>query len=162
MEDKKSRKEQLLKELQDLENENLGEVEDLGIQRTKDAVEDEVEEEKPKTIVRVKKERTPAQLKAFEKARETAKLNAEKRKKEREEKAEQERKVIEEKLVKKAISVKKKQIKKQAVLDEISDDDTDMVEIEKIAKKLPAKRSVVKSKELPAEEKKDPCPYYFY
>ena len=111
--------------------------------------------------MRVKKERTPAQLKAFEKARETAKLNAEMRKAERELRAEEERKVLEEKVVKKAISVKKKQIKQQAVLDEISDDETDMVEIQKIVKKLPATRSVVKSKELPAE-KPVPSPYTFY
>ena len=111
--------------------------------------------------MRVKKERTPAQLRAFEKARETARVNAEIRKAERDLRAEEERKVIEEKVVKKAISVKKKQIKKQAVLDEISDDDTDMVEIQKIAKKLPATRSVVKSKELPAE-KPAPSPYIFY
>ena len=83
------------------------------------------------------------------------------RKAERELRAEEERKLLEEKVVKKAISVKKKQIKKQAVLDEISDDETDMVEIQKIAKKLPATRSVVKSKELPAE-KPTPSPYTFY
>ena len=161
MEIKKSRKEELLKELQDLESENLEDVGDLGVQRSKDAVEEEDVEEKPKTIKRVKKERTPAQLKAFEKARETARVNAEIRKAERDLRAEEERKVIEEKVVKKAISVKKKQIKQQAVLDEISDDETDMVEIQKIVKKLPATRSVVKSKELPAE-KPVPSPYTFY
>ncbi len=41
MGDKNSRKEQLLKELQDLENDNLESSEDLGIQRSKDAVEEE-------------------------------------------------------------------------------------------------------------------------
>ena len=160
MGDKNSRKEQLLKELQDLENDNLESSEDLGIQRSKDAVEEEHIIEPPKTVLRVKKERTPAQVKAFETARETRRINAEKRKDERDLLAQQERKLVEEKLVKKAISVKKKQIKQQAVLDEISDDDTDMVEIQKIVKKLPPKKTVVKEIELPTP--KAPAPYLFY
>ena len=75
--------------------------------------------------------------------------------------AQEERKVLEEKLVKKAISLKKKQIKQQAVLDDISDDDTDMVEIEKIVKKLPAKKSIVKEIVLPSGPP-NPSPYLFY
>lgn len=159
MGDKKSRKEQLLKELQDLENEKVEEVEDLGIQRRKDAVEEEAIEDEPKPVLRVKKPRTEAQIKAFEKAKETARLNAEKRKTERDLVAQQEQKVVEEKLVKKAIAVKKKQIKKQAILDEIEDDDTPLEEIEKIVKKLPA-RKVVKEVDLPV--KPIPNPYTFY
>jgi hypothetical protein len=42
---------------------------------------------------------------------------------------------LEDKIVKKAISIKKKQIKKEAVLDEISDDETPMEAIKQIAKK---------------------------
>jgi hypothetical protein len=42
---------------------------------------------------------------------------------------------LEQKIVKKAISIKKKQIKKEAVLDEISDDETPMEAIKQIAKK---------------------------
>lgn len=159
MGDKKSRKEQLLKELQDLDNEKVEDVEDLGIQRRKDAVEEEAIEDEPKPVLRVKKPRTEAQIKAFEKAKETARLNAEKRKTERDLVAQQEQKVVEEKLVKKAIAVKKKQIKKQAILDEIEDDDTPLEEIEKIVKKLPA-RKVVKEVELPV--KPIPNPYTFY
>lgn len=162
MGDKNSRKEQLLKELQELESDNLEDVGDLGVQRPKYGVEEEKEEEKPKTIMRVKKERTPAQLKAFEKARETARVNAEIRKADRDLVAQEERKLVEEKLVKKAISVKKKQIKKQAVLDEISDDETDMVEIEKIVKKLPAKNSEPIPIELPAPKPVAQIPYRFY
>tara|TARA_R110002126_G_scaffold10041_3_gene44949 strand:+ start:2080 stop:2553 length:474 start_codon:yes stop_codon:yes gene_type:complete len=157
METKLSKKERLLKELKDLENDNLEEPEDLGIQRGKG---DDDEVEKKETITKAKKPRTEAQMKAFEKARENARLNAEKRKAEREAKALEERKIVEDKLVKKAIALKKKQIKKAAVLDEISDDETPMVEIEKIVKQLPAKKGkgIV---ELPSVEKK-PNPYIFF
>ena len=157
MEAKLSKKERLLQELRDLENTEPEEPEDLAILRGKG---DEEEKEEPKSITKAKKPRTEAQMRAFEKAKETARLNAEKRKAEREMKAEEERKIIEEKLVKKAIAVKKKQIKQQAVLDEISDDDTPIEAIEKIVKKLPAKEkreAVV----LPAE-KKEPPKYIFY
>jgi len=157
METKLSKKERLLKELKDLENDNLEEPEDLGIQRGKG---DDDEVEKKETITKAKKPRTEAQMKAFEKARENAKLNAEKRKAEREAKALEERKIIEEKLIKKAIAVKKKQIKKAAVLDEISDDETPLVEIEKIVKQLPAKNKSKTAIELPA--KKEPSPYIFF
>lgn len=157
METKLSKKERLLKELKDLENDNLEEPEDLGIQRGK---EDDDEVEKKESITKAKKPRTEAQLKAFEKARENARLNAEKRKAEREAKALEERKIVEEKLVKKAIALKKKQIKKAAVLDEISDDETPMVEIEKIVKQLPAKTRSKTAVELPVEKK--PNPYIFF
>ena len=49
------------------------------------------------------------------------------------------KKQIEEKIVKKAVAIKKKEIKKRAVLDEISDDDTPIEEVKKIAKKIPQK-----------------------
>ena len=42
---------------------------------------------------------------------------------------------LEDKVVKKAISIKKKQIKKEALLDEISDDETPIQKIKEIAKK---------------------------
>ena len=158
METKLSKKERLLKELKDLENDNLEEPEDLGIQRGKG---DDDEVEKKETITKAKKPRTEAQMKAFEKARENARLNAEKRKAEREAKALEERKIVEDKLVKKAIALKKKQIKKAAVLDEISDDETPMVEIEKIVKQLPAKTRSKTAVELPSVEKK-PNPYIFF
>jgi hypothetical protein len=44
-----------------------------------------------------------------------------------------EQKLKEEKIVKKAIAIKKKQIKKNAVLDEISDDDTPLEKIKEVA-----------------------------
>ena len=42
---------------------------------------------------------------------------------------------MQDKVVKKAISIKKKQIKKEALLDEISDDETPIQKIKEIAKK---------------------------
>lgn len=154
--EKLSRKEQLLKELRDLENAKPEESEDLG---KSDAVIDDEEDEEPQTITRAKKPRTEAQMKAFEKAKEKAKLNADKRKAEREAKALEEQKLIEEKLVKKAISLKKKQIKQQAVLDNIEDDDTPLPEIEKIVKELPAKFRKPVKQEMPVPK---PPAYIFF
>jgi len=148
--EKISRKEKLLKELQDLENEKPEQVEDLGIQRTETDNEDD-EDDEPQTITRAKKPRTEAQMKAFEKAKEKARINAEARKAEREAKAQEERKEIEEKLVKKAIALKKKQIKQQAILDNIEDDDTPLPEIDKIVKQLPAKFKKSVKQDLPTQ-----------
>ena len=50
-------------------------------------------------------------------------------------KQEEEKKRQEELIIKKALALKKKQIKKEAILHEISDDDTPIEEIKKIAKK---------------------------
>jgi hypothetical protein len=156
METKEQRKLRLLKELQDLEIVETDDVEDLAILRGKGDIEPK---EKNKTISGNKKPRTEAQIKTFEKARETARLNAEKRKTERDMRAEEERILMEEKVVKKAISLKKKQIKQQAVLDEISDDDTPIEKIKEIVKKLP-KKGLPTAVELPA--KREPPKYRFY
>lgn len=48
----------------------------------------------------------------------------------------EEKKKKEELILKKAMSIRKKQIKEQAILDEISDDDTPIEEIKEIAKKV--------------------------
>ena len=55
---------------------------------------------------------------------------------------------IEQKIVKKAVSIKKKQIKKEALLEEISDDETPMEKIKEIAKKKnhPAPQQPVNAK----------------
>ena len=156
METKEQRKVRLLKELQDLEMDNIEDLEDSSILRGKG---DDETKEPDETITAVKpkqkKPRTEAQMKTFEKARATAALNAETRKAERDVRAEEERKLMEEKIVKKAISLKKKQIKQQAVLDEISDDDTPIEKIKEIVKKLPHKTKI-------EEPKKEPPKYRFY
>ena len=86
-----------------------------------------------------KKERSARQIKAFEACLLKKKVNADKRFNDAKKLAEYEKKELEEKVVKKAISIKKKQIKKQAVLDEISDDDTPMEKIKPKPKPVPVK-----------------------
>ena len=61
-------------------------------------------------------------------------------------KQEEEKKRQEELIIKKALALKKKQIKKEAILHEISDDDTPIEEIKKIVKKPATK----KTESLPA------------
>ena len=160
--EKISRKEQLLQELQDLEEPNtegLEEEKDEPIQAVKGTeVEVKGDTKKP---VKEKKPRTAKQIEAFEKARLTREKNALARKQMRDEEAIAIRKEVEDKLVKKAIAVKKKQIKQEAILDEISDDETPLEEVEKIAT-----RSVAKTR-LKREVSKDFPPavvapkYYF-
>jgi uncharacterized protein (UPF0335 family) len=95
--------------------------------------------------------KTEKQLEAFSKARERRMENISSRKqtiKELEDKAREE---LDSKIVSKAISIKKKQIKKNAELDEISDDDTPLEEVMKIAKKpkpVQQKKSVAISEPL--------------
>jgi hypothetical protein len=84
--------------------------------------------------------KTEKQLEAFSKARELRKINIERRKQAIQEFEDKAREELDNKIVKKAISIKKKQIKKNAELDEISDDDTPLEEVMKIAKK-PKQRS---------------------
>lgn len=150
----KSRK-QILQELLDLENEKVEDVEKLPEIPVKTSIntdisskEIESETEETETLTRAKKPRTAKQLEAFEKAKAIRDANALKRKEEAKRKAEEERKIIEEKLVKKAISIKKKQIKKQAVLEEISDDETPIEKVKEIAEKIK-----ITPKQLPAPEK---------
>lgn len=123
---KSSRHSELLRELQELENENLKDLEEPT--QTHAAVD--IPPPTPTDTIDAavqapKKPRTAKQLEAFEKAKAIRDANFLKRKQEAERIAAEEKKKIEEKLVKKAIAVKKKQIKQQKILDEIpSDDDT--------------------------------------
>ena len=134
----KSRK-QILQELLDLEDQK---VEELQVPPSEEIVS---EPENNDCITRVKKTRTPKQLEAFERAKAIRDANTLKRKEDAARKAEEERKIIEEKLIKKAISLKKKQIKKQAVLDEVSDDETPIEKIKEIA-------ASVKSEPIPIRQ----------
>ena len=130
---------------------------------------------KPRTQPAIKKERTEAQKEATRKMLEARdKKRAERpsvaavkqdlkalREQQIEELKAQAVKDYQDSLVKKAISIKKKQIKKKAELDEISDDDTSMEEIRKIAKrqspdglkKLPAKVSNPAPRSFPTPQK---------
>lgn len=129
-------KRQLLQELLELENQDLGDVEEpVKIDAVKkDApilINDCEDDNTP--ITKPKKQLTEKQLEALKKGQQRRDENRARNKLIKEHKEEQERKLIEEKLVKKAISIKKKQIKKQAVLDEISDDDTPIQKIKEIS-----------------------------
>lgn len=153
----KSRK-QILQELLDLENEKVEDVEKLpeipvkiSINTDISSKENESETEETETLTKAKKPRTAKQLEAFEKAKAIRDANALKRKEDAKRLAEEERKLIEEKLIKKAISIKKKQIKKQAVLEEISDDETPIEKVKEIAEKI--KHVDNQKKNLPAPEK---------
>lgn len=150
-------KRELLKQLLELEDEDIG---DLGkSQEHKDNKPVEITEtindkrrdgqissldldeekvvEKPRNASNlVKKKLTEKQLEALKKGQDKRNENRIKNKLEKEKKEEEERKILEEKLVKKAIAVKKKQIKKQALLDEISDDDTPIQKVKQIAEKI--------------------------
>jgi hypothetical protein len=68
--------------------------------------------------------------------------NARLREQERKLLLEQQQKELEEKIIKKAVSLKKKQIKKQAVLEDISDDETPIEVIKEIKRKIPAPQPV--------------------
>lgn len=89
-------------------------------------------------VQKIKPPRSAAQVAAFKKVQAKRDENRVQRlvEKKLKEKADQEE--LEAKLVKKAVSIKKKQIKKQAILDEISDDDTPIETIRAVQK--PVKR----------------------
>jgi len=131
----KPTKKELLQQLLDLEDNNLGEV----------GKTDEEKEEKIETIddkeqiTKPKKKLTEKQLEALRKGQQTRDANTKKRREEAERIAEEERKKLEEKIVRKAISIKKKQIKKQSALDEIEDDETPIQKIKSTFEKSGAK-----------------------
>ena len=147
-----------LEQLEILEEQKEEEVEDDNIQKTK-SVKKKIYNVKPKDPDAPKKERTPAQKLAWEKALATRKANRDARLKEKqtmneviEEQKKISKKKVEDKIVKKAISIKKKQIKKEEVLDEISDDETSYEEIKKIAKAKPRPKAKPKYYEEEEEE----------
>jgi hypothetical protein len=76
-------------------------------------------------LTKPKKKLSEKQLEALKKGQQTRDDNRKKRLEEMQLKKEQEKKILEEKLVKKAIAIKKKQIKKQALLEELSGDETE-------------------------------------
>ena len=148
--DGKPTKKQLLQQLLDLENNNVGdlgksnEITEPNLETINDN-KNETEEEISDSIVKPKKKLTEKQLEALKKGQQTRDANTKRRKEEAQRKAEEERKIMEAKIVKKAISIKKKEIKKQAVLDEISDDDTPIQKIKEISigTKVPVKPPLI-------------------
>lgn len=121
---KSSRHAELLRQLQELENENLGDVEDPPKSDAANTASPPVQSDCIDAAVQApKKPRTAKQLESFEKAKAIRDANYAKRKQEADQLAAAERKQIEEKLVKKAIALKKKQIKQQKILDDIPSED---------------------------------------
>ena len=125
-------------DLQDLEDLNTEEVvAEKPLQKLKVKKNETIIEVEKKT----KKEKTPKQIEAFNKAREKMLDNLKVRKEKQDEEAVIKRIELENKIVSKAIAIKKKEIKKKAILDEIGDDDTSIEKIKKIAKKISTKEA---------------------
>lgn len=142
-----------IKELEQLEN----------LEITNEALE-------PQTLQAPKRKRTPTpkQLENLKRMREIQqqktkenqikkKLEEEAIEKEIKRRLDEERKILENKILKKAISIKKKEIKKQAVLEEISDDETPMEKIKEIANK-----KQIQGQKLPATESINTKPKYIF
>lgn len=106
--------------------------------------------------------KTEKQLESFKKAREIRQANILRRKQEIQELEKQAKEELDKKIVSKAISIKKKLIKQNAELDAVSDDDSPLEEVIKIAKKKPAQKKVVKqiSKQVVSEEIEQTEPQY--
>jgi hypothetical protein len=149
-----------LQELQDLENLKVEDVEKplqkMKIKKGEKPVTEDAVSIKDATVGKAleatvgKKPRTEKQLEAFAKAREKMMLNLKERKEKKALEDAERKKEIEEKIVKKALAIKKKQIKAKAIIESISDDDTPIEEVKKIATKI----AVSKGKALEPEPPK--------
>jgi len=151
-------KKDLLLELLQLENENVGSV---GNEEKTDAVNEELPEEKVESIqaVKPKKVLTEKQMEALKKGQAKRDENRETKRKEAEQKALEEKKMAEEKLIKKAIAVRKKQIKKEQILNELSDDESEATvgTVQKVKEKKPPLEKV---EPKPLEPKKPTVKFY--
>jgi hypothetical protein len=125
------------------------EEEDYPLQAPKITL-DKVKEPKLDKRVKGGYERTEAQKAATAKLRAANDLRIERIRKEKAEQEEAKKKAFEEKVVQKAIALKKKEMK-QAILDEISDDDDTIEEINKM-------KEIVKQKKAPPKPKPVPVP----
>ena len=134
----KSKKE-LLRQLLELEDDDLGEVGEIMQSKKEPPIEQtdiiNAVQNEEETLTKPKKQLTAKQLEALKKGQDKRNENRVKNKLEKEKKEAEEKAMLEEKLVKKAIALKKKQIKKQALLDAISDDETPIEKIKQIAEK---------------------------
>lgn len=136
----KSRKEELLRELQDLEALESEEPVNNPSKETDVRTDKNETENAAEKVQAPKKPRTPKQQEAFMKAVETRKANEAKRKAEREAKDAEEKRILEEKLVKKAIAIKKRQIKKEQLIDQIAEEKPPLhVQAPKAEPKIPEK-----------------------
>lgn len=115
-----------------VEVDSLEEVEELTY---KQKYEEMMKSKEPK----VKRERTPAQVAAFQKAVETRLTNAKKRKEEMTAIAESQKKELEKKILKKAVAIKKREIRSRIALETIESDDEPVEDVLRKAKNLPPK-----------------------
>lgn len=141
-------KKQLILELLELEDDALGEVgksteTNITITENKNDTIDG-KEEIEQSITKPKRKLTEKQLEALKKGQQIRDENRDKMRAQKKIREDEEKRILEEKLVKKAIAVKKKQIKKQALLDEISDDDTPIQKIKEQVMKSEPKVEIVK------------------
>ena len=137
-------------------------------EETLDESENEIEETPielpPPTTAKPKSkrsQRSPKQIETFNRALEIRKQKIAERKENKEKERAEAKAALEEKIVKKAVSIKKKQIKKQAVLDDISDDETPIEEIKEIVKK-PRKKKEIEPVPEPPKLKREPPKYLFF
>jgi len=105
----------------------------------KEEKEEEKEKEEEEELEKKKKPRSQKQIETFEKAR-TKMLANHKARHETQKRMEEDNKTaFEGKIMKKALEIKKKQILKESMLDEVSDEDTDIQKIKRIVKAKSAK-----------------------
>ena len=135
------------KKIQKVQNEEIDKIGVLGDFTTDPETEDDDDESISKiqrekeTAPKPKRKITDKQLEALQggqrKRLEMARMKRELEK----QKQEEEKRRQEELIIKKALALKKKQIKKEAILHEISDDETPIEVIKKIAKKTTTKKT---------------------
>lgn len=127
--------------------------------------EDDKEIQKPKpykkatksTDKRLKqnKERSPAQIKAWEKALATRQRNRDLRAKEKKTQDDEKKKKLSKKVVKKAVRIKKKEIVSDAILNELSDESSDSdsdIDIQRVKQYVKAKKQKRLSKKKKDEQ----------
>ena len=110
------------------------------IQEPEEIENEEIEEKEVEPIKKVKKPRSQKQIETFEKARNKLAENKKLRDEAQKKMEEETKKSFEGKIVKKALEIKKKEILRESILDDISDEDTDLEKIKKIIKKKAVKQ----------------------
>ena len=110
------------------------------IQEPEEIENEEIEEKEVEPINKVKKPRSQKQIETFEKARKALAENNKLRNEAKKQMEEETKKSFEGKIVKKALEIKKKEILRESILDDISDEDTDLQKIKKIIKKKAIKQ----------------------
>lgn len=138
----KTRRDALLKELEDLDNEQVQDSQPTHAVSNNES-EIKTETDNAVKVLAQKKPRTPAQIANFERMCAIRKENEAKRKAEREAKEQEEKVALEQKILKKAAALERKKKKEQKALESIPSSEDEKDE--------PIKEPITKKKELPAE-----------